>query len=122
MGVVTPSGNFFSQVVVAVAHTFIPSSWKAEAGGYQFEASLSTQQVRGHPELHRETMLQKNKTKQNNFINMRVGMHAWYARGNQRITCGSWLSSVVGSGNQTQACMANTFIQGIISLAQFFFF
>jgi hypothetical protein len=36
-----------------VVHTFSPSTWEAEAGGFLFEASLV---YPGQPGLHRETL------------------------------------------------------------------
>jgi hypothetical protein len=48
-----------------MAHAFIPSTWEAEAGGFlSSRPAWSTEQVPGHPGLHRETLSQ-NKTKQN---------------------------------------------------------
>jgi hypothetical protein len=45
-----------------VAHTFDPSTWEAEAGGFLSSRSAwSTEWVPGQPELHRETLSQKNK-------------------------------------------------------------
>jgi hypothetical protein len=38
-----------------VAHAFNPSTWEAEAGGFQLSS--------GQPEIHSETMFQKEKRK-----------------------------------------------------------
>jgi hypothetical protein len=47
-----------------VVHTFNPSTWEAEAGGFlSLRPAWSTKWVPGQPELHRETM--SRKTKQN---------------------------------------------------------
>jgi hypothetical protein len=50
-----------------VAHTFNPSTWEAEAGGFlSSRPSWSTKCLPGQPELYRETLSQKTKkTKQN---------------------------------------------------------
>jgi hypothetical protein len=51
--------------LAVVAHTFNPSPWEAEAGGFlSLRASWSTEGVLGQPGLHRETLSRKNK-KQN---------------------------------------------------------
>jgi hypothetical protein len=56
--------EFFCWAVVA--HHFNPSTWKAEAGGFlSSRTAWSTEFVPGQPGLHRETLSQKNKTKQN---------------------------------------------------------
>jgi hypothetical protein len=55
-----------------VAHTFNPSTWEAEAGGFlSSRPAWSTKRVPGQPGLHRETLSQnknknKNKNKQTN--------------------------------------------------------
>jgi hypothetical protein len=47
-----------------VAHTFNPSTWEAEAGGFlSSRPAWSTEWVSGQPGLHRETLSQKKKTK-----------------------------------------------------------
>jgi hypothetical protein len=47
-----------------VAHTFHPSTWEAEAGGFlSSRPAWSTEWVPGPPGLHRETLSQKTKTK-----------------------------------------------------------
>jgi hypothetical protein len=48
-----------------VGHTFNPSTWEAEAGGFlSLRPAWSTQWVLGQPGLHRETLsLKKNKNK-----------------------------------------------------------
>jgi hypothetical protein len=47
-----------------VMHTFNPSTWEAEAGRFLSSRSAwSTKWVPGQPELHRETLSQKNKSK-----------------------------------------------------------
>jgi hypothetical protein len=44
------------------AHTFNPSTWKAEAGGFlSSKPAWSTKRVPGQPGLHRETLSQKTK-------------------------------------------------------------
>ena len=51
-----------------VAQAFNPSTWEPEAGGFlSSRLAWSTKWVPGQPELHRETLSQKdkNKTKQN---------------------------------------------------------
>jgi hypothetical protein len=50
-----------------VAHTFNPSTREAEAGGFlSSRPAWSTKWVPGQPGLHRETLSQKQKQKQNN--------------------------------------------------------
>ena len=45
-----------------VAHAFNPRIWDAEAVGFlKSRRACSTKWVPGHPELHRETLSQKNK-------------------------------------------------------------
>jgi hypothetical protein len=47
-----------------VAHAFDPSTREAEAGGFlSSRPAWSTEGVPGQPELHRETLSQKNQTK-----------------------------------------------------------
>jgi hypothetical protein len=49
-----------------VAHAFNPSIMEAEAGGFLSSRPVwSTKWIPGQPGLHRETLSQKNKTKQN---------------------------------------------------------
>jgi hypothetical protein len=50
-----------------VAHTFNPSTWRTEAGGFlSSRPAWSTKGVPGQPGIYRETLSQKqNKTKQN---------------------------------------------------------
>jgi hypothetical protein len=49
-----------------VAHAFNPSTWEAEAGRFlSSRPAWSTEWVPGQPGLHRETLSQKTKTKQN---------------------------------------------------------
>ena len=56
--------NEFRPGVVAQACN--PSTQEAEAGGFQSSRpAWSTEWVPGQPGLHRETLSQKNKTKQN---------------------------------------------------------
>jgi hypothetical protein len=50
-----------------VAHAFNPSTWETEAGGFlSSRPAWSTELIPGQPELHRETMSQKNKNKNKN--------------------------------------------------------
>jgi hypothetical protein len=50
-----------------VAHAFNPSTWEAEAGGFlSSRPAWSTEWVPGQPELHRETLSQKNQKKKKN--------------------------------------------------------
>jgi hypothetical protein len=49
-----------------VAHTFNPSTWEAEAGGF---LSSRPAWVPGQPGLHRETLSRKNPKKQNKQAN-----------------------------------------------------
>jgi hypothetical protein len=45
-----------------VAHTFNPSTWEAEAGGFlSSRPAWSTESVPGQPGLHRETLSLKTK-------------------------------------------------------------
>jgi hypothetical protein len=47
-----------------VAHTFNPSTWEAEAGGFLSSRSAwSTKRVPGQPGLYRETLSRKTKKK-----------------------------------------------------------
>jgi hypothetical protein len=46
-----------------VVHTFNPSTWKAEAGGF-LRSAWSTEWVPAQPGLHRETLSWKTKNKQ----------------------------------------------------------
>jgi hypothetical protein len=47
-----------------VAHAFNPSTWEAEAGRFlSSRPAWSTEWVPGQPEIHRETLSQKNKQK-----------------------------------------------------------
>ena len=47
-----------------VVHTFNPSSWEAEAGGFlSSRPAWSTKWVLGQPELYRETLSRKTKKK-----------------------------------------------------------
>jgi hypothetical protein len=47
-----------------VAHTFNPSTWEAEAGGFlSSRPAWSTEWVPGQPGLYRETLSQKTKKK-----------------------------------------------------------
>jgi hypothetical protein len=55
-----------------VAHTFNPSTWEAEAGGFlSLRPAWSTKRIPGKPGLYRETLSQKNKqtNKQNTLLN-----------------------------------------------------
>jgi hypothetical protein len=45
-----------------MAHAFDPSTWEAEAGGFEFEANL-VYKIPGQPGLHRETLSRKTKKK-----------------------------------------------------------
>jgi len=48
-----------------MAHAFDPSTWEAEAGEFlSSRPAWSTKWVPGQPGLHRETLSEKNKTKQ----------------------------------------------------------
>jgi hypothetical protein len=48
-----------------VAHTFNPSTWEAEAGGFlSSRPAWSTEWVPGQPGLHRETLSRRNKKNQ----------------------------------------------------------
>ena len=50
-----------------VVHTFNPSTWEAEAGGFlSSRPACSTKWVPGQPGLYRETLSQKTKTKPQN--------------------------------------------------------
>jgi hypothetical protein len=55
-----------------LAHTFNPSTWEAETGGFlSLRPAWSTKWVPGQPRLYRETLSWKtkqNKTKQNKKI------------------------------------------------------
>ena len=56
--------------LAVVAHAFDSSTWEAEAGGFlSSRPALSTKQVPGLPGLHRETLTQKTKNKQNSWNN-----------------------------------------------------
>jgi hypothetical protein len=45
-----------------VAHTFNPSTWEVEAGGFlSSRPAWFTEWVPGHPGLHRETQYQKKQ-------------------------------------------------------------
>jgi hypothetical protein len=47
-----------------VAHTFNPSTWEAEAGGFlSSRPAWSTELVPGQPGIHRKTLSQKKKKK-----------------------------------------------------------
>ena len=47
-----------------VAHAFNPSTWEAEAGGFQsLRPAWSTDRVPGQPGLYRETLSRKKKKK-----------------------------------------------------------
>jgi hypothetical protein len=49
-----------------VAHAFNPGTWEAEKGGFlSSRPAWSTEWVPGQPGLHRKTLSQKQKTKQN---------------------------------------------------------
>jgi hypothetical protein len=49
-----------------VAHTFNPSTWEAEEGGYMSSRpAWSTKWVPGQSGLHRKSLSRKNKNKQN---------------------------------------------------------
>jgi hypothetical protein len=53
-----------------VAHTFNPSTWEAEAGGFvSLRPAWSTEWVPGHPGLYRETLSWKTKNNNNNNNN-----------------------------------------------------
>jgi hypothetical protein len=50
-----------------VVHTFNPSNWEEEAGGFlSLRPAWATEWVPGQPGLYRETLSQKTKTKQQN--------------------------------------------------------
>jgi hypothetical protein len=55
---------------MVVVHAFMPSTWEAEAGAFlSSRPAWSTELIPGQPELHRETLSQKqnkNKNKQTN--------------------------------------------------------
>jgi hypothetical protein len=58
-----------------VAHTFNPSTWEAEAGGFlSSRPAWSIERVPGQPGLHRETLSQKKKKEKK--IGMEPGMVA----------------------------------------------
>jgi hypothetical protein len=53
-----------------VAHTFNPSTWEAEAGGFlSLRPAWSTKWVPGQPGLYRETLSQKTKKKKKMVLN-----------------------------------------------------
>jgi hypothetical protein len=50
-----------------VAHTFNPSTWEAEAGGFlSLRPAWSTEWDPEQPGLHRETLSQNNNSNNNN--------------------------------------------------------
>ena len=52
-----------------LAHTFNPSTWEAEAGGFpSSKPAWSTEWVPGQPGLHRETLSRKKKKKKEYII------------------------------------------------------
>jgi len=56
-----------------VAHAFNPSTWEAEADGFlSSRPAWSTEGVPGQPGLYRETLSQKNKTKQNKQTKQKI--------------------------------------------------
>lgn len=51
--------------VAAAGHSFNPSGWEAETGGYlSLRIAWSTEPIPGQPWLHGETLSQQNKEKQ----------------------------------------------------------
>jgi hypothetical protein len=65
-----------------MAHTFNPSTWEAEAGGFlSSRPAWSTKWDPGQPGLHRETLSQKRKKKKKkkkNAIEITVwGLKRW---------------------------------------------
>jgi hypothetical protein len=64
-----------------VAHAFNPSTGEAEAGGFLSSSpAWSTKWVLGQPELYKETLSQKTKTKQTNKQNIKYCMKCVYAK------------------------------------------
>jgi hypothetical protein len=70
--------------MVMVSHTFNPSTWEAEADGFlSLRPAWSTKWDPGQSGLYRETLSQKNKTKQNktktkkdfNLMKIQKGRH-----------------------------------------------
>jgi hypothetical protein len=54
------------------AHTFNPSTWEGEGGGFlSLSPAWSTKWVPGQPGLHRETLSQISKTRQNKTYNQK---------------------------------------------------
>jgi hypothetical protein len=59
-----------SQSQAVVVHTFNPSTWEADVGGFlSWRAAWSTELVPGQSGLHTETLSQKKKKKQNKQTN-----------------------------------------------------
>jgi hypothetical protein len=54
---------------MVVVQAFNPGTWEAKAGGFlSLKPAWPTEEVPGHPGLHRETLSQNNPTKQSQSV------------------------------------------------------
>jgi hypothetical protein len=125
-GLPTPGLGFFSifkslTYQVVVAHTFIPSTWEAEAGRFlSSRPAWSTEWVPGLPGLHRETLSRKKEKERVSLPSSRQSFGSDQSR--------SMLYPLLGVPLLSHGCPSlfglpwHTTIEWIVWITQMYFF